>query len=259
MIDETHSRDVAVIIPWRHTPDRARLIRYVCDWWERAHGLTPHLGMEPDEPRGLGPWRKGVAIEAGIASALRARPSTCVFVIADADVIMKTFDSGISEAIGRVRAGHEAWAVPHLDVHRHPEPWTADVIAGGAGAALPDDPDVVIHRGHPGGGLVVINREIAAARCLPDPRFAGWGQEDDSWAYALRTLYGVPWRGKGPLHHLWHKPQERLTRAVGSAEGAGLFRDYVRARLNVRLMRSLVDSGWRWWDDQTGQAEGQGS
>lgn len=87
-----------------------------------------------------------------------------------------------------------------------------------------------------------------------DPRFAGWGQEDGSWADALTALAGPPWRGdhpKQPLHpmwHLWHPPQERTfpagrsaSRAIGSAEGLALRQRYrAAARAGPGAMAALL-------------------
>src|SRR5581483_2655576 len=114
-----------------------------------------------------------------------------------------------------VVAGAE-WAIPHDQVHRLDRGATTDVVAGSW------DPDHLKrveqrpYRGHAGGGILVMPAS-SLDRVPPDPRFVSWGQEDDSWALALTTLVGRPWRGFSPLWHLWHPPQERLTRRVGNS------------------------------------------
>lgn len=255
-----YTDDTAVIIPWRPSPDRYPLLGYAARWWEACANLVPVLGVGGEYRDSMPePWRKGVNIAAGVTVALARNPGLRAFVIADADVFMGSDPArgfgDLFEAIEHVRSGRYAWAVPHRDVWRHPEEWTARTLQGFSVNALPDE-GVVIHRGHPGGGLLVVSRQIADERLFPDPRFAGWGQEDDSWAFALATLHGAPWRGTAPLHHLWHKPQERMTRETGSVAGAGLYREYLRARHNKPLMRGLVDDGWHWWDDRERQRRG---
>lgn len=244
--------DVALIIPWQHQTDRLVGLRYVTDWW-RSLGIEPAVGvMRPGEV-----WRKGVAIERGIDAWTIDLTEPKVWIVADADVVMSGPDGqrDLIEAVARVASGAVAWAVPHLKVHRHPAAGTHAIIHGIAAHELPD-PGVEIHQGHPGGGLVVLSPKIVAERVLPDPRYAGWGQEDDSWAFAIKTLHGAPWRGRAPLHHLWHKPQQRQSRNVGSAEGEALYRRYLGALEHRRPMRALVDEGWRWWDDQCSKVEG---
>lgn len=238
--------NVDVVIPWRYRVDRVAGLAYASDWWRAQFGIDP-LGIDPLAIDPLGePWRKGVAIRGALN---RLRHPADVTIVADADVVMTGPEGAhdIATAVREVRSGRAAWAVPHLRVHRHPPAGTAAILAG-VEPHLLDDPNVEIHQGHPGGGLVVLSRLIVDTCTLPDPRFAGWGQEDDSWAFALRTLFGVPWRGTQPLHHLWHKPQERMSRSVGSITGAGLYRRYVHARADPEAMRALVDEGWAWWD-----------
>jgi hypothetical protein len=256
-----HTEDTAVIIPWRPSPSRIEAANYAGWWWRREWGLHPFYGTDSHDGE---PFRKGALIANGIRIALAENPKIQAFVIADADVVMDHASADMAEAIEVVRSPrHPArWSVPHLDVHRHGEAWTAEQLKGEtrphASTVLLPDLAPTVHRGHPGGGLLVLSREIADARCLPDPRFAGWGQEDDSWAFALRTLYGAPWRGSSPLHHLWHVPEPRISRAVGSVSGQGLYRRYLGARLNRARMGALVAEGWTWWDDRERRIEGSG-
>lgn len=94
--------------------------------------------------------------------------------------------------------------------------------------------------GTEGGGIVVLRRELYEA-CPLDPRFVGWGSEDDSWGMALRTLHGPPLRIRQPLVHLYHPPQPRATRSWGSVEGRTLRKRYARASGNPSAMRSLIE------------------
>jgi hypothetical protein len=90
-----------------------------------------------------------------------------------------------------------------------------------------------------GGGIVVVPR-TTAEQIPPDPRFRGWGGEDESWGYALETLAGPPWRGGYDLIHLWHPPQARRTRAHGSKENTDLAAQYRAARGNRAAMIALM-------------------
>jgi hypothetical protein len=87
--------------------------------------------------------------------------------------------------------------------------------------------------------MVVLSRESYAKVPL-DPRFKGWGQEDESWALALGTLLGRSKRGLADLWHLWHDPAPRQSRDVGSQASMNLHRRYVTANRQPPRMAALV-------------------
>lgn len=206
-----------VLIPWRAgCPHRERALGWVTQQLGHAVILGTH-----DE----GPWCKAKALADAVA-----RSDADVLVVHDADV----WCDGLDEAISQVQAG-AAWAVPHRMVHRLTEEATADRLAGGTATDLEQRP----YLGYPGGGITVLRRDVWD-RVPLDPRFAGWGQEDEAWALALTTMFGAPWRGRADLIHLWHPPQERKSRAVGSDESKRLLRHYQRARRSPVLMTELL-------------------
>jgi hypothetical protein len=161
------------------------------------------------------------------------RSSADVLVVADGDV----WSDGIHEAVTHVLAG-APWAIPHRGVHRLTEASTTRVLAGGPWEGL--DTAERPYLGIEGGGIVVIHRALLLAVPL-DPRFEGWGQEDESWAMALRTMLGAPERVKAPLVHLYHPPAPRLSRARGSQASWRLRRRYLRAQHHPDLMRELLE------------------
>jgi len=185
-------------------------------------------GSCPDD----GPWCKGIAVAEGIG-----RASHGLFVVADADV----WCDGIPAAVKAVNGGGVRWAIPHHLVKRLTEAATSQTVEVGAWPEVrtmhtyADRPYI----GHPGGGIVVLTRAAWDAAPI-DTRFAGWGQEDNSWALALRILCGREWRGVDDLWHLWHAPQLRQNRTTGSSAGALLYRRYWAARNSHRNMTALV-------------------
>ena len=95
------------------------------------------------------------------------------------------------------------------------------------------------YHGWAGGGIVVTTGETYRQAPL-DPRFVGWGQEDEAWALALSVLVGKPRRGTADLVHLWHPPAERKSRSVGNHNNLALLNRYQRAARNADAMRALV-------------------
>lgn len=213
---------VRVVIPWRAgCPHREASLAWLLPRW-RQHGYEPVLGHAP-----AGAWCKAAAVADGLR-----RTRGDVVVIADADV----WTQGIGAAVAAVRRS-EPWAIPHDQVHRLAADATAAVLRGarlGGRLAQP------AYRGLEGGGITVLRRELYERAPLDD-RFAGWGQEDEAWALALRTLAGRPWRGDAPLWHLWHPPQPRESRRWGSPAARTLYRRYRHAARRPDRMRALLD------------------
>ena len=216
--------NVEVVVPWRAgCPHREAAWGWVARQWHDtfpAWRLT--VAQAPE-----GEWCKAEAVGPAVE-----RSGADVIVVADADV----WAPGVGAAVERCAT----WAVPHTAVRRLTREATAAVFAGEA----PDDQPTEErpYTGVAGGGVVVLRRDVATAVPL-DRRFRGWGGEDLAWGYALRTLAGNPWRSSGPLHHLWHPPQPRLDRIVGSVGSESLRRRYLRSRRSRARMRALVEEG----------------
>lgn len=215
--------DAVVIIPWAPgCSHRERALGYVLRRWARA-GLPVEIGR-----LAAGPWCKAAAVNAALH---RARGE--ILVISDADV----WCDGVLDAIQSVRDG-APWAVPHRMLYRLSASATDDVL-GGRDLAVDLPTSEPPYVGFAGGGMVVLPRRTYE-RVPLDPRFVGWGQEDESWALALTTLAGSPWRGDAPMFHLWHPPQPRASRRFGSKASTALYRNYLRARRAPDAMSDLL-------------------
>lgn len=208
-----------VLIPWRGgDPHRERARDYLADRYESRYRL---IWAEYND----GPWCKARAIMPW----LRMLPSEPM-VVADADV----WTEGLDAAIGAVLNGH-SWAQPHGPVRRLTEAGTAAYMDCGAS----DDLAEPQRSGISGGGIVVAERDTLL-RIPPDPRFEGWGHEDECWAMALTVLAGKSWRGRERLIHFHHPPQQRLTRRKGSHRNWELYKRYKWARRESSRMKEVV-------------------
>lgn len=218
---------VSVVVPRAgDCPHRER----AWQWIRRRYGDVEIVEGWGDPDR----WSKADAV----ADALE-RATGDLLVVADADVWSEQLEPIITAV-----ADGAPWGTPHTHVRRLTEIGTIRFMAGEREEAPTEEE----HFAQVGGGIVVLPR--ATYERIPlDPRFIGWGGEDKSWARALRLLAGPPARQHAALWHLWHPPQPRLTRTVGSAANVTLAGRYADASSN-RMMRALIEEG-RTWRSQT--------
>ncbi len=218
-----------MVVPWRGgCPHRERSLGWVTERW-KLEGFEVVVGEHAE-----GAWCKAAAV----ADAL-ARTDADTLIVADADVWPH---GGVSEALGHLD-GH-GWTIPHRYVWRLSEAgswaYMGGAELGSCSFAADRGQDRKPHMGTAGGGIVILTRQSYES-CPLDPRFRGWGQEDLSWAMALKTIHGTPWRGTDPLVHLWHPPQERQNRMVGNAANFALHDRYRRAAGKPDRMAELLE------------------
>lgn len=217
-----------LLIPWRSgCPQRRAALGWVWRRYRRRHPEWPIVfgGCFPPSA----PWVKAKAVTPWLPE-----DDEEVVIVADADVWC---DQTVA-ALDAVRRGGAAWAIPHRRVHRLSEEGTRAVLAGQRPERQPLEQ--YPYPGVKGGGIVVTR--AGTLREVPlDPRFVGWGGEDAAWGTALVCLLGEPWRGKEPLYHLWHPPQERSDRYEGSEANRALKERYHAARYEKSAMRSLIE------------------
>lgn len=216
---------VQVVVPFNPgVEDRDR------NWaWLRARWETRHPDWPIVEAACERPWAKGVALAEAVA-----RSTADILVVIDADL----WCDSAAEAVEAVAAG-EPWAIPHRLVHRLNPRATNAVLAGGDFISKPQTWVQKPYIGVEGGGAVVLPRQTALDIPI-DPRFVGWGGEDISWGWALRTLAGPPTRMAGDLWHLYHQPQTRRSRRRGSHASELLAGRYRQALNDPVAMRALI-------------------
>lgn len=224
---------VAVLVPWTAgCPHREAAWQWV---------QTQYAATHPDWELITGRCPEGPYNRAAAILDAADHSDADLFVVADADIWCDP-QPALQPAIDH------GWAIPHLLIHRLSQQSTAYVLAGADWHGLPlstdNRQDSRPYRGHETGTLVVIRRDVLFD-VPPDRRFVGWGSEDDAWACALRTLVGKAWRGSDDLVHLWHPPQPRKTRVVGTDENRRLLRRYRNAHRHPELMRQLLEEGAR--------------
>lgn len=228
---------VSVLVPFRADgAERDTAWAYLQRWWAEAQpDWQVVTGTCPP-----GPWVKAYAVQDALT-----RADGELLLIADADVFMDRQQLGMWASTLQASSSR-AWIIPHRTVMRLTPAGTAAVLAGeeppvdnDGGGYRPNPLIERCYKGVGGGGMVMLSRDLYESVPL-DPRFAGWGQEDQSLNEALGVLGGSYHRGGGTLYHLWHPPQPRLNDVVGSDESQAHYQRYLAAR-TPELMRALVD------------------
>lgn len=223
---------VSVVVPFRPGYDlqRDRVWDHIRGLWRDRYPSWP-VYEASDQP---GPWRKGLAVQRALAQA----PDGLV-IIADADV----WAPSILQSVAAVEQGAK-WSMPYRKLIRLNKLATDLILNGestinriglvkGAWAEKPYYQETA-------GGMVVLRRQLALDVPI-DPNFAGWGGEDMAWAIALQAIVGPRHRIEAStLYHLWHEPQKRQNRVLGSPENTELLRLYGKARNSPDLMGRLI-------------------
>lgn len=181
-----------------------------------------------------GEWRKAVAVKDAVDKA-----DTPHVLVIDADVWIP----GIDRVAVELKAAR--WAKPHRMMIRLTPQATLDVLAGENISAAASNPHNQLEPPYAhviGGGAVMLPTDVAR-ECPGDARFVGWGGQDTSWGWMLGTILGPPLIGLTPAIHLWHPPQPRPTRSLGSPENEALKARYSSARGNRTVMLALIEEG----------------
>ena len=216
----------SIVIPWLDNGDqyRVKALKWVL---EKYRTELPNWEINVSRSFNGGVWCKGEMVRQGVKTS-----KSDLIVVADADV----WTTGLPRAAMAVTAGISDWAIPHKMVYRLTRAGTDAVYRGASWRLQPHERP---YAGRRGGGYVVATK--AALLEVPmDTRFVGWGQEDESWDYALTTLLGDPFHEGADLVHLWHQKPERMDRRKGNNESWRLMKKYMKARNDPEVMRAIV-------------------
>jgi Glycosyl transferase family 2 len=220
----------SLIVPWKYAYDRERIWSYLWPAWEEE-GFEVILSPLSD----FEVWRKGKAWHQGLQKA------SCDFVcLMDADCWVPA----LSEAVGLLTDGVR-WVQGQNVVLRFDKQTTARLLSGEL--SLEDATKLEnIWEDQPrmsSAGVGTILRRDEADEIPLDPRFVGWGWEDNSWWEALTTMWGEPARLDSSFcYHFHHKPQSDKDRRPNSQSQTWLLsREYVRARGRPQQMQAVID------------------
>ncbi|MGE3795098.1 MAG: hypothetical protein AB7I38_14385 [Dehalococcoidia bacterium] len=217
--------DVALVIPWRPTPDRLRAFHHVVAEWQL-------LGYEP-VAADAGGARFNLAASRNLGVRRAEAAGARVVVVSDAD----TFPTALplEDAVRAARSSNRV----HLPYTEYRSLGLAGTLRLTRGAHPPEIPYQLV----PGAcsGVFVAAPATWWSIGGMDERFTVWAPEDYAFRLAHETLLGPLERHPGAVYALHHEDQP--SKAQGPAYDAcvALYQRYVEAHHDVDAMRALVD------------------
>jgi hypothetical protein len=250
---------VSMLVPFRDDGEHRSV---VWNWLRRYWRATfPEAEIIQGTDHGT-PFSKAVAVNHA-ASLARGR----TFVVIDADAylpaaVLKGCANDIDLALSKKQ---REWFIPYNELFRLSEAYTMDLLETSPTTPIPLPPpmsDVEVMPpgasgyGHTYGAMCqVMPREAFGLVHGMDPRFRGWGGEDQSFLRALDTLYTQHKVVPGDIAHFWHARIGRVDsgmtrRWIGqswSAANSRLSQRYAQAVAEPSAMRGLANEhplGW---------------
>ncbi len=214
--------DIDVIIPFGGDDvyRQLNLLHIQQQWWDLE--IPIKVGVYEE-----GPWCKAYAVEEALIN------STAEWIIiTDGDVWCENVDHWIDDVV----TSEQQWGIPHKTIDRLDAASTSKVLTGGPWGGTYAKPP---YKSVAGGGTVMLRREMYEQVPL-DPRFVGWGYEDECWGLGLMTMFGEPVKGTDPMWHLWHPPAIPKTGRVMDSDKRRLRQRYHSSAYRTKLMSQLL-------------------
>ena len=186
---------IPVIVPWRPSPSRLPAFALLTKWYAEH---LPEFELQTVDT-GDQPFSLAACRNAGVAAAGRDQ----VVVINDADTLPEP--APLREAV-LAAATSGLVHLPYTEYRWLGASGTAQLAAGVDAAQC----TVEQYVSGACSGVYVTTPRTWAAHGGQDPRFRGWGFEDDAWYLAHETLLGAPpARHSGSVYALHHVGEVR--------------------------------------------------
>lgn len=217
---------VSVAIPWRSSGEheRERNVQLTSEHLSKL-GPTVLADSSPDKP-----FNRAEARNTGVAICLDVPAFRAdVVVVCDAD-FLPPLDAVLEACEGAREDGrlHQ----PFTEALYLTEDETASYLASGTPPGRSG--------GDLTGGCFVMTPEAWFEAGGMDPRFLGWGGEDDAFRIAAETLLGPRVHHRGVMPHL-HHPSAAAFGSNAHRGNLALLRRYTQAANNPEAMRALIN------------------
>lgn len=226
--------DLSVVIPWRAGSDEWRLRSF--DWILSRYG---HLFSEAEiivSDDGSEDFRRGCSRNKGVSEASRK-----FVLVADADTI--PFPEFVAEGLRMLKRG-APWVIPYgdADYYNSDEKSARKILGLDPWKGLSPHDITWEHKLKSWAGQLLLRTDDYEAVDGYDPRFTGWGYEDNAFTATCDTLLGDHVRvDNGYTIHIWHPAPVSSTWEQPDIEmNRALYAQYDLARGNFDKMMQLV-------------------
>lgn len=226
--------DLSIVIPWRAGTDPWRLKSF--DWiLNRYKLLYPEAELILADD-GSEEFNRATFINAGATEASRE-----FLLIADADTI--SFPEFVSGGLAKMKAG-APWVIPYGDQDYYNSDQASAEWILGRDTTENISPSQITweHKLKSWSGQVLIRTEDFESVGGFDPRFKGWGYEDNAFVATCDTLLGKHLRvDYGWTIHIWHPAPTATTWEQPNIDmNRALFAKYDLANGNFDEMQRLI-------------------
>jgi predicted glycosyltransferase involved in capsule biosynthesis len=226
---------ISLLIPFRNLEQR--LDQFV--WLEqRWRSLGDDFEIIVSEDDGVDPFSRSVAVNNAYK-----RSTADILAVVDADLWL---DPQIFlDAVKFITNNPKSWVRPCTDVYRIKKEITAEIIKQSPNDEFPNITEEHCHRiSVATGGVCIFSRKQFETVGGMDPRFRGWGGEDNAWNIIMDRTFTDAQRWNKNLYHLWH-PRNRDDQGKPAYPGQKttnehLLQEYKTASKNPVSLESLI-------------------
>lgn len=189
-----HKPEISILIPFRDNGTRKAQREWLHQRWLK---LFPSAEIIVAEDDGLDPFSKTIAVNNAYKQS-----SSDIIAMVDADCWIDP--AILLDAAEKIRSGQASWARPCNDVYKLTKEFTKKLINFESSVDLVIDREDYRDITKAIGFVVVFSKDQFEKVGGMDPRFRGWGGEDNAWNLMLTTLFGEAFEGNEIGFHLWH-------------------------------------------------------
>lgn len=224
--------ELSVVIPWRAGDDRReQIFKWI---WDRWNTLCPEAEIIQADS-GSQPFHRGESRNQGAHES--SRPILC---FADADT---TFNrEQIERAVALIDEG-APWVLPYgRNEYYNLTEADSDTLLSSPVDVSVEAPADWEFRVESWAGVLLVPRDHFDVVHGYDPRFCGWGGEDNAFRLALDVMVGGHTRlAFDHVCHIWHPRGDAGFEQPDWPRNARLLRQYARAK-SAPLMEAIICS-----------------
>jgi predicted glycosyltransferase involved in capsule biosynthesis len=190
---------ISLLIPFRNTGDRDKQFNWLQKRWK---SLGKDFEIIVAEDDGKDPFSKTMAVNNAYKKS-----TSDILAIMDADVWLDP--QILLDAADFIRKNPNSWVRPCRNVYRLKKETTKKIIKLDIDKPFPKINESECERISIAiGGICVFSKKQFESVGGMDPRFRGWGGEDNAWNALLDAKFTKAQMWGKDLYHLWH-PRER--------------------------------------------------